>query len=117
MTPAWFAIDDGHNHDVADALVCNLALKTDANVPFRIGAFAARSQATFSCTNLDANWTASIMIAKLPLPDTQLFVQVAAERRQGSAPKNVVDRVGHVTEIWNSAVGSLGLTVNARSPA
>ena len=117
MTPTWLTFDGGHNYDVAGALVRRLALKTDSNDRFGIGAHTARSQATFSCTNLNMSWTASIMIAKSPLPDTQLFMRVAAERRQGSRTENFVDSVEHVAEIWNSAVGSLGLTVNARSPA
>ena len=75
-TPTWLTVDGGY--DVADALVRSLALKTDSNDPFGIDAHTAPLQATFSCRNLDANWNATIMIAKSQLPDTQLFLQVAS---------------------------------------
>ena len=112
--PKWLKVDGGYA--AADDLVRSLARKTDSNDPFGIGAHTIPSQATFSCTNLDANWTASIMIAKSLLPDTQLFLQVGAEYQSGSGLENFVDRAEHVAEIWNSVAGSLGLTVSQRSP-
>ena len=110
--PTWLKVDGGY--DAADALVRSLAWKTDSNDPFGIGAHTVPSQATFSCTNLDTNWTASIMIARSLLPDTQLFLQVGAEYRPGSGPENFVDRAEHVAEIWNSVAESIGLTFSRR---
>ena len=111
--PTWLTVDGGY--DAADALVRSIAWKTDSNDPFRIGAHTALSQATFACMNLDANWTASIMIARSLLPDTQLFLQVAAEYGPASRPEKFVDRAEHVAEIWNSVAESIGLTVSWRS--
>ena len=110
--PTWLKADGGY--DAADALIRSYAWKTDSNVPFGIGAHRVPSQATFSCTNLDTNWTASIMIARSLLPDTQLFLQVGAEYRPGSGPENFVDRAEHVAEIWNSVAESIGLTFSRR---
>ena len=112
--PTWLKVDGGY--DAADALLRSLAWKADSNDPFGIDAHTVTSHATFACTNLDANWTASIMIARSQLPETQLFLQVAAEYRPGSGPEKYVDMAEHVEEIWNSVAGSIGLTVSQGSP-
>ncbi len=112
--PTWLKVDGGY--DAADALVRNIAWKTDSTDPFRVGAHTVTSQVTFACTNLDANWAAHIAIARSQLPDTDLFLQVAADYGPASRLKKLVDRAEHVAEIWNSVAGSIGLTVSQRSP-
>ncbi len=108
--PTWLTVDGGY--DAAEALVRRVGWQPESNDPFRIGSQRVTSKATFACTNIDANWTASIMIDRSQLPDTHLFLQVGAEYRQGSMPEKFVDRAKHVVEIWHSVAGSIGLTVS-----
>lgn len=109
-TPTWLKVDGGE--DAADAIVRNVASKHESDDPFRIGAHTVASQVTFTCTNQDAGWTASNIIAKSQLPDTHLFLQVSSDYAQGSRPEQFFDRAKHVEEIWRSLAVSLGLTVN-----
>ncbi|MCY4139448.1 MAG: hypothetical protein OXF56_14455 [Rhodobacteraceae bacterium] len=109
-TPTWLTVDGGY--DAAEALIRRLGWQPELNDPFRIGAQRVTSQATFTCMNLAANWTASIKIERSQLPDTHLFLLVAAEYRQGSSPEKFVDRAEHVAGIWRSVAGSIGLSVS-----
>lgn len=106
----WLTVDGGQ--DSAENIVRSVASSSESNDPFQIGAHTVPAQATFTCRNQDANWIASITIAKSQLPDSNLFLETALEYEQKSTYGQFADKAEHVEEIWRSVTASLGLTVN-----